>query len=437
MYAGGEKRRMRINRSLSLLVCSILALSAADSSYGASAEGMVREPSRPAESVFKIGFLTSQTGVGSTGSTDMIEGIKLFLEQKHYRLAGQKVQLVVEDDESNPSVAAMKLKKMVYTDKIAVLDGVTLSTVGYAISPFIERYQLPSLFAVCGGDGLTKGKFFHWIVRCGAGSSQPNQALGAWTAKNLHYKKVVAIAVDMPYGYEAVGGFQKTFEDAGGQVVQKIWVPMGVTDFSPWIKHIDRAADAIFLADMLRSAVSLPRQIRAAGVQLPFVASGAALDELVLPQLQDECLHSYSARVYTLSIDREENRRFVAAFRHAYGHSPSYFAEASYTSGLWLEKALTMMKGDWTNRDKFLAALKSVKLDNAPRGPMCGDAFGNPKENVYICRLDRVEGQLRHTVVTTIPGVTQFWIYPPSEYLKLPAFSRDYPPCRSGSTAQR
>jgi hypothetical protein len=36
----------------------------------------------------------------------------------------------------------------------------------------------------------------------------------------------------------------------------------------------------------------------------------------------------------------------------------------------------------------------------------------------------------RNTVIQTFPAVSQFWKYPPDAFLKEPAYSRDYPPCR-------
>ena len=31
-----------------------------------------------------------------------------------------------------------------------------------------------------------------------------------------------------------------------------------------------------------------------------------------------------------------------------------------------------------------------------------------------------------------LPAVSQFWTFKPDDYLKLPVYSRDYPPCKGG-----
>jgi branched-chain amino acid transport system substrate-binding protein len=57
--------------------------------------------------------------------------------------------------------------------------------------------------------------------------------------KNTKYRRVVTIAADYAFGWEVVGGFQRTFEDNGGQVIQKLWVPLNVADWAPYVQHHD------------------------------------------------------------------------------------------------------------------------------------------------------------------------------------------------------
>jgi len=65
-----------------------------------------------------------------------------------------------------------------------------------------------------------------------------------------------------------------------------------------------------------------------------------------------------------------------------------------------------------------------------PRGPIKLDDYGNPTENVYILKVERVGGKLVNTVLHTYPLVSQFWTYSAADFLKLPPYTRDYPPAR-------
>ena len=76
----------------------------------------------------------------------------------------------------------------------------------------------------------------------------------------------------------------------------------------------------------------------------------------------------------------------------------------------------------------MLAALKQVELKDLPRGPMKLDHYGNPVQNIYVRKVEKVGGELRNTVIHTFPNVSQFWKYKPEEYMQKPFYGREYSP---------
>jgi branched-chain amino acid transport system substrate-binding protein len=74
--------------------------------------------------------------------------------------------------------------------------------------------------------------------------------------------------------------------------------------------------------------------------------------------------------------------------------------------------------------------MKNFQLRDAPRGDFVLDKFGNPIQNIYIRKVERVNGELQNTVIKTYPKVSQFWTWSPEEYLKRPLYTRDYPPLK-------
>ncbi|HTU00272.1 MAG TPA: hypothetical protein VMG58_00600, partial [Candidatus Sulfotelmatobacter sp.] len=106
-----------------------------------------------------------------------------------------------------------------------------------------------------------------------------------------------------------------------------------------------------------------------------------------------------------------------------------YYSEGTYVAGLIMKEALQAIGGDIEDGTKFLAAVRKVDLSDVPRGPMKFDDYGNPIENIYVRKVEKVNGRLQNTVIQTFPNVSQFWKYKPEDYLKNPVYSRDYPPC--------
>src|SRR5262249_37213570 len=154
-------------------------------------------------------------------------------------------------------------------------------------------------------------------------------------------------------------------------------------------------------------------------------------DEHVLRVQGDEVLGVVTALQYSAALATPANKKFVAAYEAKFKQIPSYYSEGTYVAGIALKAALEATGGDIENVDKFLAALRRVGLSDAPRGPLKLDDFCNPVQNVYVRRVEKVNGRLQNTAIHNLPNVSQFWTYMAEDYLKAPAYSRDYPRCQA------
>ena len=382
----------------------------------------------------KIGFITSLTGVAAQAAKDMVNGLTMYLEETGWQMSGRTVELIVEDDQGRPDTALAKLRKVVEHDQVHLVAGILFGHLGYAVAPKIDEYKIPGMITVAASDDLTQRLKYRWVVRTGWASSQPSHPFGEYAAKTLKYKKVAVIASDYAFAWEVVGGFQKTFEESGGQVVQKLWVPLGAMDLSPYIARLKRDTDAVFTMIAGASTIQFFKQYQDAGLtgKISLIGGGPAVDEALLPQMGDEALGIVTPLIYSAALDTPANRKFVKDYRAKFGKVPSYFSETNYTSGRWIAEAVKAVDGKVEDREAFLAALKKVQIPDAIRGPVKLDAHGNPIQNVYVRKVERnKDGELQNTVIVTVPGVSQFWKYTPEEFLKSPLYTRDVPPCRA------
>ena len=380
----------------------------------------------------KIGYLGPQTGIFAPAGTDMLEGLKLALEQAGYQAGRTKLELIDEDTEGNPATAQAKYRKLVTQDKIHALAGVLLSNIGYALVPPIERDRLPSLFLTT-PDDLTKRRPSKYILRSNFAASQPMHALGDYAAKTLKYKRVAAIAMDNPFGHEQIGGFQRVFEDAGGRVVQKTWVPLNVMDFAPFLSQVPRDVDAVVQVFVAGQAVRFSKHYGESALhgKVPLIGSGVFADQSALVGMGDEVIGHVGALIWAPTLNNPANRAFLSLLEEKIKRPPSYFHAVMYSAGRWIMEAVKSLDGNVEDRERFLAALrKASETTPDPRGPIKLDDYGNPTQNVYIVKVEKVGGKLQNTVVHTYPMVSQFWTYRPDEFLKSPAYDRGYPPAK-------
>jgi len=385
-----------------------------------------------AQGPIRIGFISPLTGAIAAAGKDMYSGCELYWQDSGWQMAGRKVEVILEDNEGNPATALAKARKLVENDKVHMIAGVILSNVAYALVPYIEGQEIPTMYPINSADDLTQRKRPKWLIRTGFSAGGNMHPFGEYAVKVLGYKKVVTVGLDYAFGWETVGGFHKSFEDNGGQVVQKLWVPLNIQDYSPYLAQIKKDADAVFVVALGRWTLLFAQQYAASGLRgrLPLIAGGTYTDEHVLPQLGDESIGVVSAHHYSASLDTPANKRFRAAFEKAYNRIPSFYSENCYTGARILNEAVRAIGGKIEDRAALMAALRKVEITDAPRGPVQMDAYGNPTQNIYIRKVERVGGKLQNTVIYTYPAVSQFWKYNPEEFLKQPVYSRDFPPCR-------
>ena len=386
----------------------------------------------PAAEPIRVGFMAPLTGIFAQAGKDMLEGLKMGLEQSGGQAAGRPLELIAEDDEGNPATAQSKYRKLVQQDRIDVLTGVLLVNIGYALVPPIERDGVPSLFLTT-PDDLTKRRPPRWILRSNFAASQPMHALGDYAAKTLKYKKVAAIAMDNPFGHEGIGGFQRVFEDAGGRVAQKTWVPLNAMDFAPYLTQVPKDVDAVVQVFVAGQAVRFAKQYADSGLKdkLPLVGTGVFTDESALRSMGDEAIGIIGTSIWSPTLTNPANQAFMKLAEARLKRTPAYFHAVMYSAGRWITDAAKAVDGKVEDRAKFLAAIrKAIEATEDPRGPIKLDDYNNPTENVYITKVEKVGGRLQTTVIHTYPMVSQFWTYKPEEFLKTPAYDRSYPPVR-------
>ena len=392
---------------------------------------LVPRLSTAAETI-RIGYLGPLTGIFAQAGKDMLDGLKLSLEQVNYQAGGRKIELIEEDTEGNSATAIAKYRKLIDHDKIHVLTGILLANVGQSLVPLIERDQLPTLFLTT-PDELTKRKIAKWILRSNFSASQIMHPLGDYAAKTLKYRRVATIAMDNAFGHEEIGGFQRVFEDGGGKVVQKLWVPLNALDFAPYLSQVQKDVDSVCAVFVAGQAVRFVKQYAESGLKAktPLIGTGVMTDESALRGMGDEALGIVGALLWSPTLQNPANQVFMKLATAKVGRTPAYFTAIMYSSGRWIADAAQSLNGQVEDREKLVAAIRrAIETVPDPRGPIKLDEYGNPTENVYIVRVEKSGGKLVNTVIHTYPAVSQFWTYKPEEFLKSPAYSRDYPPVK-------
>lgn len=94
------------------------------------------------------------------------------------------------------------------------------------------------MLSLAGAEDMTQRRPNPYFLRPSATSSQAMHPMADFAAKELKLKRIITITEDFAFGHEQIGGFQQTFEDAGGKIVNKIWPPLVTPDYTPFVAQI-------------------------------------------------------------------------------------------------------------------------------------------------------------------------------------------------------
>jgi branched-chain amino acid transport system substrate-binding protein len=397
-------------RSRQLSRRSVLGLGAAASLLPAAAWAETEN--------LRVGFLTVNTGPLAAGGKQMEEGLTLFLKDRNGMIAGRKVELITGDTAGLPATAKSKTQELVERNNVQVLIGPLATYEAMAIDDYIRQGQVPLITPTSAASvGATGVEVNPWLIHAVGTAPQVTHPLGEYAAKTLNYKRVATIADDFTYGYEGVGGFQRTFEDNGGKIVQKIWAPLNATDYGTFIAQIKPDVDAVYIGFAGVNGLRFLKQYADYGLhgKIPVLGNATTTDEGILRVMGDEAL------------DTPANRGFVDGIRVNFGHDPGFYSVGTYTAGLFLETALTALQGDTSDPEKLRKTLAASKLAYGPIGAIRLDNFGTPVLDVHIRKVEKRSGKLVNTVINTYHDVSQFWTYDPQKFLADPAYSRAFP----------
>src|SRR5438046_5320056 len=277
------------------MIVRALALSAL--SVLAAAPATAQEPIR-------VGFVTILTGPLAAPGKEMENGIELFLQQAKHTLAGRRVEPMVVDSGGQPAGTLARTRELVEQRKVHVIIGPLAAFEAYAIAPYVNAQRVPTISPSAAADDLTQRKATQFFVRASSSSSQPTQPFGTYAAKTLGYRKTAPIAADFAFGHEVVAGFHQAFEDAGGEIVQKLWPPLGTADQAPYIGQLRRDIDAVFIGFAGVAALRFLKQFENAGLRgtIPLLANQTATDEALLRNMGDETVGDVSAMNYSAAL---------------------------------------------------------------------------------------------------------------------------------------
>ncbi len=354
---------------------------------------------------FKIGLILPMTGPFASTGKQLEAAARLYLAQNGDTVSGKKVVLIVKDDTGAPDVTKRIAQEMVINDKVQVLAGFGLTPLAFATAPVATQSKTPMVVMAAATSSITEAS--PYIVRTSFTVPQVVTVLADWASKN-NIKKVVSLVTDYAPGVDSEKYFAQRLEANGGQVVEKLRVPLRGPDFAPFLQKVrDANPDALFTFVPSGVGSALMKQFAERGLDkagIKMIAEGSVTDDDILDGMGDVALGVVTAHHYSASHNSATNKKFVEAFGKANnGLRPNFMAVGAYDGMHVILEAAKRTKG--AGAEPLLNAMKGLPFES-PRGPLYIDAqTRDVVHNVYVRKVERIGGHMWNTEIQTVIDV--------------------------------
>ncbi len=224
------------------------ALKGAGAVIGAAAgAGMVPFIQVHAAAPIRIGFQCHRTGIGASYGRwyERTSNAAIKAINDAGGIAGRPVELVIEDDATDPKRGAEVVEKFATQHKTDVAFGTLFSHVVIGSAPAAAEQKMP-YYVVSEGHHVASGKLNRYVFQPGITDVKSQViSMAPWIAANLG-KKVSMMFPDFAFGHDHRDYFSAAIEKQGGKVVSLIPVPPTETSYTKYFPQIAADTEVLY-----------------------------------------------------------------------------------------------------------------------------------------------------------------------------------------------
>lgn len=340
---------------MSLLLRLVVAALAAAALLGVTRAG--GQSARP----IVIGVTISKTGSAAGTASYVLQGYQRWVgdANRHGGLLGRKVQLLVEDDRSDPQAAAALYRKLIAQDRVDLVAGPYASAVSQTVIPVTDELRKVLVGQTAATDLFARSRY---AVQ---GFTQGRRYLPAVAdvAKARGYGTVALVANDAPGTVEICGGVRERVRAIGLTVVHDATYARATTAFAGVVSPLaGKSADVVVGCAFLADSISLVRELDRQGVKPKLLALSIGPTDpafrAALGSLADGVIGSTT---WWPSLKTKGNAAFVSSFEKTFRRTPPYHSAAAYAGLQVLAAAVRAAKS--LDQAKIRAQLATMRRE--------------------------------------------------------------------------
>ncbi len=262
----------------------------------------------------KLGTLTPLTGAGGNYGPSMLKAMSWVADQVNAAggVLGRKIQLVSEDDQTNPDAAVRAARKLIDVDRVAAIMGTWASAVTTAVAPLCWESKT-FLTTVSGSDTITLLPHQGYLIR-----TQPNSHLQARKFAEfmigLGMKRVFVISVQAPFAQPTHKLLAEFLPKGGSELVGGLIYDKDKATFRSEIDQALRTKpDIMYLNGYTPDVTVVLKDLYKAGYAGAKIAQAYAVNQKLLDSLPPEVTDGTYTIAPSPAVDSPGYKRLVAA----------------------------------------------------------------------------------------------------------------------------
>ncbi|HEV8616890.1 MAG TPA: ABC transporter substrate-binding protein, partial [Methylomirabilota bacterium] len=283
-------------------------------------------PTEAQQEPVRIGFIQPLSGPIAAAGSYITNGAKIALDRVNAKggVKGRRLELIIEDNKSDPAETRNAAEKLIVRDKVPVLIGAWGSSMTLAMMPLAAQHGVGIIVETSSSVKITDPKTPGSKVVSRISPTSELEALGVEPLlPQLGMKKVGYIAVNTDWGRGAVVAFGDVIKKQGGKIELVEYVGQADTDFySQLTKFKAAGVDSVLITDDAPKTAKMLQQMKELGLNAKVLVTGGSAwpDSIVqlagAPAAEGAMFVSfYNPYDHALAGDPEASRAYVEEWK--------------------------------------------------------------------------------------------------------------------------
>jgi len=319
----------------------------------------------------KLGAFFDLTGAGSAIGTPTKLVAEMVVKKINGEggINGRPLELVIADDEGDPTKAAIIARKFIESDKVVAIIGPTRTDTGMAAKPIIEQMKVPTFMCV-GGDPVITVPPFRWTFK----SPQRTSVAAKKTydyLKKRGFQKIAIITSADGFGRDGKNWLEKLAPDYGLKIIIGESFQATDNDMTAQLIKIKAASpEAIICWTIGKAGSIVAKNVKQLAIQAPLFQCHGLPDPIYIKLAgeasEGNIMPSTKLMIASQLLDSDPQKKVIFEFIRLYRDVYQYdrqFPINTHSGYAWdaIYIVANAMKKVGTNNEKLREAIENTK----------------------------------------------------------------------------